>query len=92
MHIFLKHGILYIDAARELAEDLQYLVGKYYFDYETGVHCQVESIEYDEDNMVAVGYRKAMDGRLHKDDDAAYAVYGEVEYYPWSKYGELTVV
>lgn len=72
-----KYSYDNVEQCEELAEDLQYLVGKDYFDDETGVHYQVESIEYDEANKVVVGYRRAMDGRLHKDDDAAYAVYGD---------------
>ena len=72
-----KYSYDNVEQCPDLAEELQYLVGKDYFDDETGVHYQVDSVEYDPDHRVVVGYRRAMDGKLHKDDDAAYAIYGD---------------
>jgi hypothetical protein len=61
----------------ELAEELQYLVGKTYFDDETGVQYIVDGVGYDEPHKAVIGYRRAQDGKLHKDDDAPHLVYGD---------------
>ena len=60
----------------ELAEDLQYLVGRRYVDDENGVLYQVDKVEYSESAKAVVGYRRAMDGRLYKYDDDPFHVYG----------------
>jgi hypothetical protein len=72
-----KYVIDNVEQSEQLADDLQYLVGRQYFDDETGHQYEVESVLYDEDHKAVIAYRRAMDGRYHKLDDAPFLVYGE---------------
>lgn len=62
----------------ELAEELQYLVGKKYIDDENGVLYQVDRVLFSESARAVVGYRKAVDGRIYAYDDDPFHVYGSM--------------
>jgi hypothetical protein len=54
-----------------------YLVGKEYFDDENRIKYKVDSVEYDAAYGAVIGYRRALDGKLHAQDDSPHLVYGE---------------
>ena len=60
----------------ELAEELQYLVGRRYIDDENGVLYQVSEVGFMESARAVVGYRRAMDGKAYKYDDDPFHVFG----------------
>jgi hypothetical protein len=72
-----KYVIDNVEQCEELADHLQYLVGRTYFDDENGHQYQVESVEYDENHRAVIAYRRSMSGRTHKYDDAPHLVYGD---------------
>jgi hypothetical protein len=65
----------------ELAEDLQYLVGKRCVDDENEALYQIDKMIYMESAKAVVGYRRAMDGRLYKYDDDPFHVSGAMRFY-----------
>jgi hypothetical protein len=67
-----------VEQSDQLAEDLQYLVGKEYFDDENGIKYKVDSVEFDAAFVdPVIGYRRALDGKLHAHDDSPQLVYGD---------------
>jgi hypothetical protein len=63
-----------VEQCEQLATDLQYLVGRQYYDDENGVKYLVDSIEYEDSFRAVIGYRRALDGKLHPYDDAPHMV------------------
>jgi hypothetical protein len=59
-----------VEQSDQLAEDLQYLVGKEYFDDENGIKFEVDSVEFDAAFGAVIVYRRALDGKLHAHDDS----------------------
>ena len=66
-----------VEKSVELAEELQYLVGRRYFDDENCHLYQVESVLYDEEYKAVITYRRAMGGKTHQLDDSSFLVYGD---------------
>jgi hypothetical protein len=64
-----KYVVDNVEQREQLAEDLQYLVGRTYFD-------EVESVLHDEAHKAVIAYRRSLDGRNHKFDDSPFLVYG----------------
>ena len=66
-----------VEQSEELAEELQYLVGRRYFDDESGHLYEVESLLHDEEHKAVIAYRRAMYGKTHQQDDSPFSVYGD---------------
>ena len=56
---------------------IKYLVGKRYFDDESGHLYEVESVLYDEEHKAVIAYRRAMDGKTRQLNDSPFLVYGD---------------
>jgi hypothetical protein len=65
-----KYALDNVEQCEQLATDLQYLVGRQYYDDENGVRYLVDSIDYEESYKAVIGYIRDLDGKLHPYDDA----------------------
>jgi hypothetical protein len=72
-----KYALNNVEQCEQLATDLQYLVGRQYYADENGVRYLVDSIDYEESYKAVIGYRRALDGKLHHYDYAPHLVYGD---------------
>ena len=65
----------------ELAEKLQFLVGRKFIDDENGRLYTVDRVTYSETARAVVGFRRSLTGNAYKYDDDAFHVYGEMGLY-----------
>ena len=72
-----KYVVDNVEQLEELADQLQFLVGQSYFDDESGYHYKVESIKYHDRHRAVIAHQRALDGRMHWNDDASYLIYGD---------------
>ena len=72
--IFEECSLENVDECPELAEDLQFLVGRKYVD--DGRKYMIDTIQWDPHYEHVIGFRRPLSGRTHKEDTCPFLVYG----------------